>query len=106
HGTGGVDAARFDYGRGPRAGGVGDLRVGAIVIVVPERLAVLGAQAQDTLLALADSLGRVAELVLGRLLGVGQLPVHHEDAVADNRRSAVAAADRHLPELLRPTGGE
>src|SRR5262249_12617568 len=107
HGAQRVDAAAVHHGRTPRAGGVSDPGVGAVVVVLPDGLAVLGVQAEDAFLALTDPLAGVGARLHGwRLLAGGQLAVHDVDAVPDDRRAAVAAADRHFPHEARAALGE
>src|SRR5262249_53685350 len=76
-----IHLALVDDGRGARPFGVGDL-VGAVVLVLPEELAVGGAEAQDALAA--------GQAALGELLALGEdvaLAVHDVDLAAGDGRA-------------------
>src|SRR5262249_58939414 len=66
HGAEGVDLAVLDRRGGARPGGVADL-IGAVVLVLPEDLAVVLVEAQDALLAVNALAGETAGGVLDAL---------------------------------------
>src|SRR5262249_26240606 len=83
HGAERVDALLVNQRRGARSAGVGN-RVRAIVFVLPENLAIAGAEAQNTLVtrnAIARGSPRLAAGVQGTLA------VHYVDTSSGNRRA-------------------
>src|SRR5262245_2479083 len=96
-----VDLSIINDRRGPRAIGVAQLDIGTIVRMMPDLLPGLDIETEDSLIARHRGLG---EGVLQRWL-VG-LAVHDIEAIAHDRRAAVAGADRLPPADPWPTWRE
>src|SRR5207244_2789024 len=101
HGAEGVDLSAMHDRSRPRSARIEDL-VKAIVLLLPQQLAVGFLEAEDAFFSLQPFLAE-ALLPLG---GFVALAVHDVDSAFRDRRPGKAAADLFSPDFLRPAFGE